>query len=201
MIAGRNATPQTRANRSATSSASTARCRCNMRRYLGRLVQGDLGRSYARKTEVGRAHRQPPAGDPAADAGRHHRRAADRPSGRHLRRDAAAARPADKAAMTLLLRRRLHAAVRGRPDAALSSSPICWTGFRLAATAALQPSDPAGADPGHRRRRLVFAHDALLDGRGAAPGLYPHRARQGPVGAARRSSSMPCAMPSCRSSP
>ena len=31
------------ASRSATSSASTGRCRCNIVAYVGRLVQGDLG--------------------------------------------------------------------------------------------------------------------------------------------------------------
>ncbi len=62
MMAGRNATARDCASRSAISSASTGRCRCNMLAYVGRLVQGDLGKSYARKSDVGDliASRLPP---------------------------------------------------------------------------------------------------------------------------------------------
>ena len=43
----------------------------------------------------------------------------------------------------------------------------------------LAASRAAVADARHPRRRLVCAHDALVDDRRAAPGLHPHRPRQG----------------------
>ena len=60
--------------------------------------------------------------------------------------------------------------------------------FPMGGYGTLGASRPAGADARHARRRLVCAHDALVDDRRAAPGLYPHRPRQGP-GATRASCS------------
>ncbi len=150
--------------------------------YVGRLAHGDFGRSYARKTDVGELiwSRLPatlllmlgaivaelligiPAGIYAAS-----------------RRGTAHGQGGDDA----VVRRRLGAAVRGRPVAALCLRLLA----RLAAARRLRhlrPPDPAGADPRDRRRRLVLADDALVDGRCAAPGLHPHRAGQGRAGMA-----------------
>ena len=159
--------------------------------YVGRLASGDFGHSYARKSDVGDliASRLPatlllmlgailaelligiPAGIYAAS-----------------RRG----RSADKVAMTLSFVTRLDAAIRRRAHPALclrlSAGLVSAQRLRLP-----QPSHPAGRDARHGRRRLVFPHDAILDDRGAAPGLYPHRPRQGNDRRRASCSSMACA--------
>ncbi len=169
-------------------------------RYLGNLVQGDLGRSYIQKTEVATLILVAPAGDAAADGRRHRGRAADRPHRRHLGRGQSRPATSTGRVMVLSFIRRLGTAVRGRHPAAL----------RLRGPARLVPdrrlrhlraSRPAGADPGHPRRRLVRADDPLRDDRRAAPGLHRDRAGQGRRPSADAAASTRCATPRCRSSP
>ena len=54
-----------------------------------------------------------------------------------------------------------------------------------------------GGHARHPRRRLVCAHDALVDDRRAAPGLHPHRPRQGPGPRASSCSATRCPTRSC----
>ena len=71
--------------------------------------------------------------------------------------------------------------------------PALWEG----------PAEPraAGAHAGRRLRRLRRAPDARRHARGAAPGLRPHRARQGPARARWSCSSTRCGWGCCRWSP
>ena len=199
MIAGRNATPEMREAICASSWAWISRCSVQYALYLGKLVAGRHGPIAGAEGRCRRCSSPPacrrrccswpraifayllfglPAGIYAA-----------------MRRGTVP----DKAAMIALLRRRLGAAIRRRPAAALSLRLQAGLAAAWAAMAVGQLILPA-LTLGGRRRRLVFAHDALLHGRSAAPGLHADGAGQGPAALARRRSCTACAMPCCRSS-
>ena len=158
-------------------------------RYLGGLLQGDLGRSYLQKTEVATLiwSRLPATALLVAGAiffeiaiGADH----------GPPRIAPARQPARPGPDGRVLRLCLDPAIRDGdpPSLHLRRSSRLVPDGRLRHARA---TGPAGADPRRPRRRLVFAADALQHDRRAAPGFHPHRQGQG---AARRDRGRrPCA--------
>ena len=197
-IAGRSATPETVENIRRQLGLDQPFV-IQYWRYLTSLVSGDLGRSYIQRSRGHRADRLAAAGQPAAD-GRRHPVRGDHRAEHGLDRGRQARQRHRPVADGRLLHRRLGAAIRRRPAAALR---VCRQA-RLVPDRRLRhlaASGAAVADARRARRRLVRAHDALVDDRRAAPGLYPHRPRQGPCRAAPSCSVTRCPTPSCRSSP
>ena len=189
-----------RSRTSATSSASTSPSSTSTGAISTSLAAAAISAApTCRRSEVAELIASRLPATPAADGRRDLLRARDRPHHGPGRRGQARQRHRP-GADGRLLRRRLGAAIRRRHAAALRLRRAA----RLVPDRRLRhlaPSRAAVADARHPRRRLVRAHDALLDDRRAAPGLHPHRARQGPRAPASSCSATRCPTPSCRSSP
>ncbi len=168
-------------------------------RYLAALAQGDLGRSYLQKTEVTELIlSRLPATLQLMAAGIF----AELVLGLSMGIAAALMRGriGDQLSDDDVLRHRVGPAIRGQPAAALCLCGQAW----LVPHRRLRHARASGAARdhlGHPWIGLVFPHDAVLDDRGAARRLHPHRPRQGAEPCAAWCFAMPCPTPSCRSSP
>jgi ABC-type dipeptide/oligopeptide/nickel transport system permease component len=167
-------------------------------RYLAALAQGDLGRSYLQKTEVTELIlSRLPATLQLMAAGI----VAELILG--LSMGIAAA----------LMRGRLGDQLLMMTSFITVSAPqfvvsllllLCLRGqARLVPHRRLRHGGPSGSSRphlGNPRFRLVFPHDAIVDDRGLARRLHPHRPGQG-AGPRASWSAMRCPTPSCLSSP
>ena len=146
-------------------------------RYLGGLLQGDLGRSYLQKTEVATLiwSRLPATALLVAGAIFFEiaigmtmgllaslRRGSRLDQGLMVASFVFASTPQFVMGILLLYIFAVH---------------LDW--FPMGGYGTLGASGPAGADPRRPRRRLVLAADALQHDRRAAPGFHPHRQGQG----------------------